>query len=311
MLQLTEWGGFPKSAVEFEERFGSEEACYAYLVQQRWPDGFRCPRCGQGKAWRLTRRRLLECKGCRHQTSATAGTVFHRTRRPLRLWFKAMLLMTCQHSGVSARNLRRQLGLGSYQTAWHWLHKLRRAMVRPTRERLRGQVEVDETLVGGPEDRMAGRKTLRKTGVVAAVEIVGHGSGRLRMGLIENFTSETLTDFVITNVDEDSLVKTDGWSGYFHLPEHGYRHRPRPIGRDSKKASKHFPRVHRAFSLFKRWLLGTHQGGVQPWRLPAYLDEFVFRYNRRSSRMMTLPFQRLCAIAVVTPPLTYRQLVVE
>jgi transposase-like protein len=311
MQQLTEWVDFPRSAVEFEERFGSEDACYAYLAQQRWPDGFQCPRCGQGKAWRLTRRRLLECRDCSHQTSVTAGTVFHRTRRPLRLWFRAMLLMTCQHSGVSARNLRRQLGLGSYQTAWLWLHKLRRAMVSPTRQRLSGQVEVDETLVGGPEDRMAGRKTLRKAGVVAAVEIVGQGSGRLRMGLIENFTSKTLTDFVIANVDQGSLVKTDGWSGYFHLPEYGYRHRSRPIGRDSKKASKHFPRVHRAFSLFKRWLLGTHQGGVQPWRLPAYLDEFVFRYNRRSSRMMTLPFQRLCAIAVATPPLTYRQLVVE
>jgi len=248
---------------------------------------------------------------CGHQASVTAGTVFHRTRRPLRLWFKAMLLLTCQHSGISARSLKRQLGLGSYQTAWTWLHKLRRAMVRPSREQLAGEVEVDETLIGGPEDRMAGRKTLRKAGVVAAVEIVGQGSGRLRLGLIENFTSATLSDFVGANVAKGSLVKTDGWSGYCDLPEHGYRHRPRTIGRDSKKASKHFPRVHRAFSLLKRWLLGTHQGGIQPWRLPAYLDEFVFRYNRRSSRTMTLPFQRLCAIAVVTPPLTYRQLVVE
>lgn len=311
MQQPTRWADFPRSAVEFEERFGSEDACYAYLVDQRWPEGFRCPRCNEGTAWTLTRRRLLECKACGHQASVTAGTVFHGTRRPLRLWFKAMLLMTCQHSGISARSLRRQLGLGSYQTAWTWLHKLRRAMVRPSREQLGGQVEVDETLIGGPEDRMAGRKTLRKAGVMAAVEIVGQGSGRVRMGLIENFTSETLTDFVRANVGKGSLVKTDGWSGYCDLPEHGYRHRPRTIGRDSKKASKHFPRVHRAFSLLKRWLLGTHQGGVQPWRLPPYLDEFVFRYNRRSSKAMTLPFQRLCAIAMVTPPLTYRQLVVE
>ena len=227
------------------------------------------------------------------------------------MWFKAMLLMTCQHSGISARSLRRQLGLGSYQTAWTWLHKLRRAMVRPSREPLGGQVEVDETLIGGPEDRMAGRKTLRKAGVVAAVEIVGPGSGRVRMGLIENFTSETLTAFVRANVGKGSLVKTDGWSGYCDLPEHGYRHRPRMIGRDSKQASKHSSRVQCTFSLLKRWMLGTHQGGVQPWRLPSYLDEFVFRYNRRSSQAMTLPFQRLCAIAVVTPPLTYRQLVVE
>jgi hypothetical protein len=311
MQQPTMWTDFPKSAVEFEERFGSEDACYAYLVGQRWPEGFRCPRCKEGKAWALTRRRLLECKVCGHQASVTAGTVFHGTRRPLRLWFKAMLLMTCQHSGISAKSLKRQLGLGSYQTAWTWLHKLRRAMVRPSREQLGGQVEVDETLIGGPEDRMAGRKTLRKAGVMAAVEIVGQGSGRIRMGMIEDFTSETLTGFVRANVGQGSLVKTDGWSGYCDLPDFGYRHRPRTIGRDSKEASKLFPRVHRAFSLLKRWLLGTHQGGVQPWRLGSYLDEFVFRYNRRTSRAMTLPFQRLCAIAVVTPPLTYRQLVVE
>jgi transposase-like protein len=138
MQQLTAWADFPKSTVEFEERFGSEDACYAYLAEQRWRDGFRCPRCGEGRAWTLARRRLLECKGCGHQASVTAGTVYHRTRRPLRLWFKAMLLITCQHSGISARSLRRQLGLGSYQTAWTWLHKLRRAIVRPSRERLAG-----------------------------------------------------------------------------------------------------------------------------------------------------------------------------
>lgn len=311
MQQVMAWADFPRSTVEFEERFASEEACYAYLAEQRWRDGFACPRCGEGKAWRLARRRLLECRSCGHQTSVTAGTVFHRTRRPLRLWFRAMLLMTCQHSGISARSLRRQLGLGSYQTAWTWLHKLRRAMVRPSREPLAGKVEVDETIIGGPEDRMAGRKLLRKAAVVAAVEIVGQGSGRVRMGVINDFTNQTLTRFVTANVAKDTLVKTDGWSGYGHLGEHGFKHRARTIGRDSKQASKHFPRVHRAFSLLKRWLLGTHQGGVQPWRLTAYLDEFVFRYNRRTSRNMTLPFQRLCALAALTPPITYRQLVIE
>ncbi len=307
MQQVTAWTDFPRSTVEFEERFASEDACYAYLAEQRWRDGFRC-RCGEVKAWTLARRRLMECRSCGHQTSVTAGTVFHGTRRPLRLWFRAMLLMTCQHSGISARSLRRQLGLGSYQTAWTWLHKLRRAMVRPSREPLAGKVEADETLIGGPEDGMAGRKKLRKAGVMAAVEIVGRGSGRLRLGLIDDFTSESLTRFMTANVAQDTLVKTDGWSGYGRLGEHGFRHQAQSIGLDFKQAATYFPRVHRAFSLLKRWLLGTHQGGVQPWHLPAYLDEFVFRYNRRTSRSMTLPFQRLCAFAVVTAPLTYRRL---
>jgi len=302
------WSDFPRTVLEFEERFGSEESCHAYLVRQRWPEGFRCPGCGHNKAWELSRRRLLECRACHRQVSVTAGTIFHRSRKPLRLWFKAMLLLTSQRPGISALSLKRQLGLPSYQTAWTWLHKLRRAMVRPGREALTGKVEVDEGYVGGEESGVQGRQTENKSVVVVAVEVKGRAAGRLRMERVEDASAASLNAFVAANVVPGSAVRTDGWSGYAGLREEGYRHQIRVIG-DPERASRLFPRVHRAFSLLKRWLLGTHQGAVRPHHLPAYLDEFVFRHNRRSSRSVTLPFQRLCGIAMLTPPVTYRQIV--
>ena len=302
------WSDFPKTVLDFEDRFSSEESCHAYLVRQRWPDGFRCPACGHDKAWELSRRRLMECHACHRQVSVTAGTIFHRSRKPLRLWFKAMLLMTSQRPGISALWLMRQLGLPSYQTAWTWLHKLRRAMVRPGREALSGKVEVDEGYLGGEETGVQGRQTKNKAVVAVAVEVKGKAAGRLRMERVEDASAGSLSGFVGENVTPGSTVRTDGWSGYVGLREEGYRHRPRIIG-DPKRASRLFPHVHRALSLLKRWLLGTHQGAVRSHHLPAYLDEFVFRYNRRSSRLVTLPFQRLCAIAVLMPPLTYRQIV--
>lgn len=304
------WSDFPKTVLEFEERFASEQSCHAYLVKQRWPEGFRCPGCGHHKAWELSRRRLMECRACHRQVSVTAGTIFHRSRKPLRLWFKAMLLMTSQRPGISALSLMKQLGLPSYQTAWTWLHKLRRAMVRPGREALTGKVEVDEGYVGGEESGVQGRQTEKKSVVAVAVEVKGRAAGRLRMEKVEDASASSLNGFVVQNVAPASTVRTDGWSGYAGLRDEGYRHQARVIG-DPQRASRLFPRVHRALSLLKRWLLGTHQGAVRPHHLPSYLDEFVFRYNRRSSRAVTLPFQRLCAIAALTPPVTYRQIVDE
>jgi transposase-like protein len=304
------WSDFPKTVIEFEERFTSEDRCYAYLAKVRWPDGFRCPACGHDKAWELTRRRLMECRACHRQVSLTAGTIFHRSRKPLRLWFKAMLLMTSQRPGISALSLMRQLGLTSYQTAWTWLHKLRRAMVRPGREPLTGKVEVDDGYVGGEEARVHGRETKNKAVVAVAVEVKGQAAGRLRMERVEDASASSLNAFVVDNVVPGSTVRTDGWSGYERLRKEGYRHRPRVVG-DPKRAARLFPHVHRTLSLLKRWLLGTHQGAVRPHHLDAYLDEFVFRFNRRSSRLVTLPFQRLCAIAVLTAPVTYRQIVDE
>ncbi len=309
-MQQSDWSDFPKTALEFEAHFYSEEACHAYLMRQRWPEGFRCPACSGTKAWHLARRRLLQCKECSRQVSLTAGTVFHGSRKPLRLWFKAIVLMTGQSTGISARNLRRQLGLGSYQTAWTWLHKLRRATVRPEREALAGPVEVDEGYVGGKEEGVSGRHVETKSVVAVAVEVKDKSAGRLRLAKVRDAGGDTLNAFVAQNVVKDSLVKTDGWPGYSGLWEIGYRHRRRVIG-DRTRASRLFPHVHRAMSLLKRWLLGTHQGAVRGKHLPAYLDEFTFRFNRRRSRLVTLPFQRLCAIGVLTAPITYKQLVAD
>ena len=286
------WSEFPKTVIEFEERFASEESCYTYLAKQRWPEGFRCPACGHDKAWELTRRRLMECRACHRQVSVTAGTIFHRSRKPLRLWFKAMLLMTAQRPGISALSLMRQLGLTSYQTAWTWLHKLRRAMVRPGREALMGQVEVDDGYVGGEETGVHGRETKNKAVVAVAVEVKGQAAGRLRMERVEDASGSSLNPFVVDNVVPGSTVRTDGWSGYEGLRKAGYRHRPRVVG-DPKRAARLFPHVHRALSLLKRWLLGTHQGAVRPHHLDAYLDEFVFRFNRRRSRSRGMIFYRV------------------
>jgi len=307
-MQQPNWTDFPRDALEFDERFGSEEACQRYLLSQRWPEGFRCPACGHGKARALTRRRLLECRVCSRQVSLTAGTVFHGSRKPLRLWFKAMFLMTGASTGISARGLKKQLGLGSYQTAWTWLHKLRRATVRPERELRAGPLEVNEAYVGGVDRGTSGREIGTKSLVAVAVEIREDGAGRLRMARVKDVSGDSLDAFVTDNVVSGSQVKTDGWHGYDRLQEVGYRHCRRVVG-DRKRASRLFPHVHRAISLFKRRLLGTYQGAVRGTHLSAYLDEFVFRFNRRRSRLVTLPFQRLCAIASITAPVSYRQLV--
>lgn len=303
--------GFPRTAVEFDERFGTEEACRSYLMKVRWPNGFICPGCGCERGWQLQSRPVIECSRCHGQISLTAGTIFHGSRKPLRMWFKAIFLASAQKTGTSAKNLKRQLGLGSYQTAWTWLHKIRRAMVRPGREPLVGIVEVDESYVGGVEEGVRGRKTETKAVVAVAVEVNGKGSGRVRMERVEDVSKDSLQPFVERNVARGSTVKTDGWKGYGDLREGGRRHHKRKLYGDGKKASRFFPHVHRAVALLKRWLLGTHQGCVSHKHLPSYLNEFEFRFNRRRARDVTLLFQRVCEFAVVTPPMTYAGLVAQ
>lgn len=303
--------GFPTTAVEFDEQFYSERACRAYLMRVRWPGGFRCPRCSSARGWRLRNRELIECSRCHCQTSLTAGTIFHRSRKPLRLWFKAIFLASTHKTGISARSLKRQLGLRSYQTAWTWMHKIRKAMVRPGRGPLLGLVEVDETYVGGEEEGVRGRKTEKKSIVAVAVEVDGTRAGRLRMERIEDAAAASLQPFVARNVAEGCTVKTDEWQGYKSVRFLGCRHRTKKVGGDRKAATRFLPHVHRAASLLKRWILGTYQGSVSHKHLPAYLNEFEFRFNRRRANNITLLFQRVCEFAVVTHPVTYGQLVAQ
>jgi len=298
---------------EFEGRFVSEAACRAYLIKLRWPDGFRCPACGGQRAWPIGRGDLMECSGCHRQTSITAGTVFEGTRKPLRMWFRAMWWVTSQKTGVSALGLQRVLGLGSYQTAWAWLHKLRRAMVRPGRERLSGRVEVDETYVGGHERERAGgvcgRGTTRKSLVAIAAEEDGPGTGRIRMQRINGADRANLERFIVATVEPGSVIHTDGWRGYARIEALGYPHKVTRIKQTEEPAHEAMPRVHRVASLLKRWLLGTHQGAVSHEHLDYYLDEFTFRFNRRRSQSRGKLLYRLVQQAVAVEPVPYRRLI--
>lgn len=297
--------GFPRSLKEFQAQFGSEAACQAYLYACRWPEGYRCGRCGHGEAFALVRRGLWQCKACGYQTSVTAGTVLHRTRQPLTLWFWAAYLVTTHTPGLSALQLQRQLGIDSYETAWVLLHKLRRAMVRPDRERLKAHVEVDETYIGGPEAGLkGGRQLVDKVLVVGAVEVRGRASGRVRLQVVPDASAASLAGFVAANVEPGAVVVTDGWSAYAPLHAQGYRHRPRTQG-DRARAAKILPRVHRVFGNLQTWLRGTHHG-VGADHLQSYLDEFTFRFNRRRTPMAA--FQTLLGLATTHAPTTYKML---
>ncbi len=296
---------FPRTLREFQRRFADEEPCRRYLAASRWPDGFRCPRCGGTAAWELPGRLLWRCRECGRDTSVTAGTVLHRTRTPLTHWFWAAYLVTTHKPGLSALQLQGQLGIGRYETAWVMLHKLRRAMVRPDREPLHEAVEVDEAYIGGPEAGLRGGRQLEeKALVVAAVEIRGRASGRVRLQVVGDASAESLCGFVKATVEPGAIVLTDGWQGYAPLKTMGYRHRPRPQGTPERAATL-FPRVHRVFGNLQTWLRGTHHG-VGHKHLQAYLNEFAFRFNRRRTPMAA--FQTLLGLGSLHGPTTYDQL---
>ncbi len=299
---------YPRTLAELEARFGTEEACREYLFALRWPEGFRCPRCGADRAWAVGKVRL-QCANCGYQASVTAGTIFQDTHKPLAMWFRAAWWVTSQKTGASALGLQGILGLGSYQTAWAWLHKLRRAMVRPGRDRVSGRVEVDETYIGGPEEGVPGRAAADKALVIIAAQEDGHGIARIRMRRIPDASAESLEGFVEDSVEPGSVVHTDGWQGYRGVEKKGYRHEVTVLKGRKKTASELLPRVHRVVSLLKRWLLGTHQGAVSPEHLDYYLDEFTFRFNRRASRYRGKLFYRLLQQAVAVGPAPYRTLV--
>ena len=293
--------------MRFEKMFEKEEACRLYLERLRWPDGFICPRCGGRDGWR-TSRGLWLCRACRKQVSVTAGTVLERSRLSLRVWFRAMWPVTSQKNGASALTVQRLLGMGSYQTAWAWLHKLRRAMVRPGRDLLSGAVEVDETYVGGERPGKRGRGAEGKTLVVLAVQILSDGNiGRVRMCPVADASGESLLRAVNAMVAPGCEVRTDGWKGYGELDSKGYRHRAL---RDSAGIGEDLlPGCHRVAGLLKRWLLGTHQGAVRQEHLSYYLDEFTFRFNRRTSASRGLLFYRLAQQAVQVGPAPYDTLI--
>jgi len=299
---------YPRNLEEFIERFATEDDCIDYITSLRWPSGFICPRCQSTKAWK-TNRNLMHCANCGRQTSITAGTLFQDTRKPLRLWFHVMWWVMSQKTGVSAKNLAHTMGFRRYETAWTWLHKLRRAMIRPGRDPLGGTIEVDETYIGGEEEGTRGRRIVKKALIVIAIEVETGKLGRVRFRQIRDASANSLIPFVQDNVQTGSIVITDGWQGYSSLGKTGYRHKVRKIARSGKNASELLPHVHLVFSLVKRWLMGTHQGAISSEHLSYYLDEYAFRFNRRLSTHRGKLFYRLMQQAVSTEPVSRKEIV--
>lgn len=294
---------YPGTFQQLVTWFPDQHACVEYLAKLRWPHGFGCPGCGASEHWRTRSRRWM-CQLCGRQTSVTAGTIFDRTRTPLTTWFAAIWLVTAQRHGLPAAAVKRILGFGSYETAWAWLHKLRRAMVRPDRDRLHGIVEVDESFVGG-HSHGSGRRGggSDKTPVMIAVERIGsHRLGRVRLASVVTTVKENLLDFVQASVAEGSIVRTDGAVGYRHLHALGYRHKPVNLSASIDPAHVELPGVHMVASLLKRWVAGTLHYGISVKHFDYYLDEFTFRFNRRTARTPGLLFYRLLQQAVATDP---------
>ncbi len=285
---------YPRSLVEFEQRFATDEACFEYLAKLRWGNSFSCPVCECTEFWHM-KRQLRCCRACRHQTSVTAGTIFHGARKPMSLWFRAMWHITNQKYGANAMGLQRALSLGSYQTAWEWLHKLRRAMVRPGREMLSGIVQVDETYIGGKKSGKRGRGAAGKAVVGIAVEDKKKfGIGRIRLAKLPDASGNSLDFFLKRTVASGSHIITDDWSGYTHAKDIGYS---REVW-----ASNDLKLPHIISALLKRWLLGTYQGAARKSHLDYYLDEYTFRFNRRKSHSRGKLFYRLAQQALLVDP---------
>jgi transposase-like protein len=300
---------YPANQIEFEKMFKTEQDCIGYLETLRWPNGFQCPQCASIRFWRKSKGRY-ECCDCHNETTVTNNTMFHKTTKPILIWFHAIWWMVAQKNGVSAKGLQKVLGLGSYQTAWTWLHKFRRLMILSGRNRLEGTVEVDEVLVGGKKQGKRGRGAEGKSLIAVAVEVKGRKTGRARLEKIPDASSKSLLSFIERNIEPSSTIVTDGWPSYSELGKMGYTHK---VQKSTVKEEDEeiLPNVHRIASLLKRWLLGTHQSYLNKNKLGYYLDEYVFRYNRRTSNSRGLLFLRLLEQVVIAKPVTYEKIINE
>jgi transposase-like protein len=297
---------YPKTIMEFEARYNSEESCRDYLYQMRWQNGFQCPRCGHKKSWPVSST-FYQCANCDHKVSVISGTIFHGTHKPLVLWFRAIWWLTGQKNGASALGLMRILGLGSYKTAWAWLHKLRRTMVTPGQNKLSENIEVDETYIGGKKPGKRGRGAEEKALVIIFVETKSSAIGRIRLQLVPDASAESINCAIEKAANRGSVIKTDAWPGYNQLNSLGFIHKV--VRQDYEIGENLLPSCHRIASLLKRWLLGTHQGAVSHKHLEYYLDEFTFRFNRRKSKHRGKLFYRLLQNAVQVEPIPFNHIV--
>ena len=294
---------FPSSEIEFERRFSSEQACYDYLFKMKWPEGFCCPHCGHHAYW-ISAKHIYICTRCERHHSLTAGTIIDSSKKPITYWFKAMWWFTTRKAGVNAVNLKDLLGLGSYETAWQWLQKLRCCTIRKDREKLSGTVEVDEFYIGGQKPGKRGRGASGKTIVIAAVERQGNKIGRIRLQVIPDCSSNSILPFLNEYITPDSRIITDGWKAYDGIDKNGYTHHQVFQNKTADKQSV-LPGVHLVASLVKRVVIGTFQGRFAPKYLQRYLDEYVFRFNRRKSRSIGKKFMRIVQQVAASAKITY------
>jgi transposase-like protein len=308
---------YPKTIMEFAQQFHNDEVCLKYLIESRWPDGFICPHCRQKGGWWLEKYARFECKKCHKQVSPLAGTLLHRSHLPVHLWFWAAYLVTTHTPGMSAVQLQRQLGVSKIDTAWFLLHRLRQGMLNVERAPLSGLIEADETHIGGPAKGKKGRgvrEAKHKTLIGGAVEVLTYldksgkvqkKSGRLRLQILKSASEEEIGKFIRANIALGSTIKSDGWKGYSANALAGYHHHREVQGRP-QKAHEIAPQIHQVFSNLKAWLIGIHHG-VDPKYLQSYLDEFVFRFNRRGHPMSA--FRSLFEILMIKQPIMLRTLI--
>ncbi len=296
---------FPKSEIEFDKRFASESACYDYLFMVKWPDGFSCSKCEHQSYW-ISSKHIYICRRCESHFSLIADTIMHDTKKPITYWFKAMWWFTTRRSGVNAINLQELLGC-SYVTAWSWLQKLRLCTIRKDREKLSGKIEVDEFFIGGQKPGKRGRGAEGKCIVVAAVERKGRKLGRIRLQVVDDCSSDSLTAFIDQNIAVGSYVITDGWKGYDSIDKNRYDHHQVFLSK-SKDNYSALSGVHLIASLVKRLIIGTFQGRLDPKYLQHYLDEYVFRFNRRTSRNIGKKFMRIVQQVASSVNVTCRQI---
>lgn len=292
------WRDFPKTATEFEKRFATEEDCRAYWIEARWGGKPACARCKSTRVWTIREGTTFQCADCRHQTSLTSGTLLEKTRKPLKMWFRAVFEISTRRTGISAKDLERIMGFGSYKTAWTWLHKLRAALVRPDREPLGPFVQMDEALVGG-------KGSPHKELVLVAAEV----DGRVRLAHAATNDKPTLKRFADGQVAADARVTTDGLASYDSESLGQRPHAAKVQTKAERREGDAVQSCHWTISLLKRWLLGTHAGAVSPKHLQAYLDEYAFRHNRRRTNGVGRIAARVIERLVARQPLTMRSLI--
>ena len=297
---------YPKNLREFDKIFYNDDACLQFLEDVRWASGFNCQFCGYDQFWQLGPG-LRRCQSCRVKNYVKAGSIFESSRLSMKIWFHAIWWMTAQKTGISALNIQKNIGLGSYRSAWLLLHKIRNAMIHADRSLLQGEVEVDEAFIGGVRSGKRGRGAEGKELIVIAAECSGEKRvGRARIQRIPNASAEVLEAFILANVADGTTIHTDGWPSYNGLAKLGFKHLPRPSA--TVDPDELLPRVNIVTSLLKRWLLGTLHGRLDPKHMDQYFEEFIFRFNRRTSKVCGLLFQRVIENSVRVAPTPYKKI---